>query len=83
MSIPKEARKVAHYWYGGGQELVVFFHKRHGFVRDGKTGEFPVCPERGVPYRYPGEGPFGDFSFETLGLYYGYEMPDTGWDGDC
>ena len=57
MSIPKEARKTAHYWYGGGKELVVFFHNRHGYVRDGKTGELPVCPERGVPYRYPGEVP--------------------------
>lgn len=82
--IPAGARKIAHYFYSDGNELVVFAHKRLNFIRDGKTGEYPHDPIYRVPHKHPDEGrEAADLSYETLGLYYGFEMKDTGWSGDC
>lgn len=78
------ARRIAHYFYSDGNELAIFVYRRKVFILDAKTGEYPVCPVRHVRHPHPdeGRGP-ADFSYETMGLYYGYEMRDTGWGGDC
>lgn len=83
MSIPKSAMKIAHYWYSDGNELVIFVTNRGYYIRDGKTGEWPFNPVYGAPHPYPGDGTDIDTAYETLGLYYGYEMAGTGWSGDC
>lgn len=83
-------RKAAHYFYDNDVELVVYVHNRMVYIFD-KNKNHPVCPIRHVPHPYPGSGydpdhpdKMGvDFSYETLGLYYGYGMSGTGWDGDC
>lgn len=82
--VPTEARKVAHYWYSDGNELAVYVTSRAYYVRDGVTGDYPLCPVRHVPHPHPAEGgEYLDFDYETLGLYYQFEMAGTGWDGDC
>lgn len=69
------AKKVAHYWYSDGNQLVVFVKERQFYIRDGRTGHHPVCPVRGIRFPYPGDGTeIADWSYETLGLYYDYEM---------
>lgn len=76
-------RKIAHYFYSDGNEIQVFASKRKYYYRDG-NGEIPVCPGRRIRYPHPDEGiEATDSSYEALGLYYGYEMRDTGWSGDC
>lgn len=70
-------RKVARYWYGDGTELVIFVERRKVFIYD--TSNFTLRLAD-----YPGNGTeLGDWSYETLGLYYDLPMPDTGWSGDC
>lgn len=82
--IPPAARKVAHYWYSDGNELVIFAHQRRLFVRDGKTGEHPISPVLGDNRPHPSDGtPWLDNTYDGLGLYYGFAMADIGWDGDC
>ena len=76
-------RKIAHYYYGGGKQLQVFVEKRKYYVRD-ETGDFPPDPTTGLRQAHPDDG--GEYlsaDYETLGLYYEYAMPDTGWSGDC
>lgn len=83
-------RKVAHYFYDGGKELVVFVENRVVTIQD-QHGQDPICPIRRVRYPYPGSAgdpdgadQFGvELDYETLGLYYNYGMSGTGWDGDC
>ena len=83
-TIPTGARKLAHYWYSDGNEIVIFAHKRRYFIRDGRTGEYPFDPTYGRTHPHPDEGESpSDSSYDALGLYYGYEMRDTGWSGDC
>ncbi|WP_374335325.1 hypothetical protein [Methyloversatilis sp.] len=77
-------RKIAHYWYSDGNEIAVFVEKRNIFVVDPKTGYDPMCVDTGTRDPYPYNGtPHANDDYFTLGLYYGYEMKDTGWDGDC
>lgn len=86
--------KVAHYYYGtwpDQQEVAVFASNRVIFIRDGKnTNNLLHDPCYNSLHPYPGSGdcpdrdPNGvDFSYEQIGLYYGFAMPGTGWDGDC
>lgn len=80
----KGARKIAHYWYSDGNEIAIFARHRAIYVRDGKTGGFPIDPEYSERHPHPDDGQeMADFSYETLGLYYEYAMADTGWSGDC
>lgn len=77
------ARKIAHYFYSDGNELVVFAHDRNLFLRD-KDGHYPFDPIYKSRQPNPAEGTdCMDNSYEALGLYYGYEMAETGWSGDC
>lgn len=89
-----EETKVAHYYYGkwpNRTEIQVHASNRVIFVRDGQDiNRLIHDPVWGKPYPFAGSGdcencdPDGiEFSYETLGLYYGLSMPGTGWDGDC
>ncbi len=82
-NLPKGARKTSHHIYASGQEIAVFVLDRRWYYRDALTGDYPVCPIRHIPHPHPSEGTGMSQEFETLGLYYRYDMPDTGWDGDC
>lgn len=86
--------KVAHYYYGAWpnqQEVAVFASNRVVFIRDGKnTNNLLHDPIYNSPHPYPGSGDCPDrdqngigFGYEELGLYYGFDMPGTGWSGDC
>ncbi|RQR65359.1 hypothetical protein DIE18_02425 [Burkholderia sp. Bp9125] len=78
-------RKVAHYFFSDGNEIVIYVEKRKVRIRE-VNGDLPVCPDRKGRYPHPNEedGVNGSIpSFEEVGLYYGYEMADTGWSGDC
>ena len=78
-------RKVAHYFFSDGNEILVYAHARRVRLRT-RDGEFPVCPERGVRWPHPCEEDGVDAvipAYDEVGLFYGYEMSETGWDGDC
>lgn len=75
-------RKVAHYFYGCGHELVVYMDKRLCTIRD-QHGDHPYDPVYGRPNPNPNNDEEQLPTFEELGLYYQYDMPDTGWSGDC
>jgi hypothetical protein len=80
--LPAGARKLADPFYGDGTRLSVWVKDRCIFIRNATNGGFPRL--NGHPSQYPGDGTeLGDFSYETLGLYYDLSMPETGWDGDC
>lgn len=72
-------RKLAHYYYSCGNELQVFAEQRRIVILD-EMNRHPISPITGdrTPFRE-----MGDWSYETLGLYFDYGMLDTGWDGDC
>ena len=72
-------RKLAHYYYSCGNELQIFAEKRKIVILD-ETGQHPFSPVTGKRTPVPDSG---DWSYEALGLYFGYSMLDTGWDGDC
>lgn len=82
---PLHMRKAAHYYYPG-HEIVVCVGNRRVTIRD-QHGGFPVCPITGRPNPHPSEADehFENQvpSYEEIGLYYEYEMPGTGWSGDC
>lgn len=84
IAVPPIARKLAHYWYDGGKEIIVYAKDRNIFVRD-QHGEMVVYLDAsGRKMMDPFEGTeMGDFSYETLGLFFGYGMSETGWSGDC
>ena len=76
-------RLVATYRYSDGNILNIFVDQRKVSIRDGQ-GMLPESPVTGARTPHPGEGSeWVDWGYETLGLYYGYAMADTGWDGDC
>lgn len=72
-------RKLAHYYYSCGHELQIFAEKRKIVTLD-ESGKHPFSPVTGKRTPVPHSG---DWSYESLGLYFGYGMLDTGWDGDC
>lgn len=78
-ALPKKARKIAHYWYLCGNELAIFVDADRYYIRDGKTGEHPVSPITGVPTPHPKDGSFGSMDYESMGLYYKFNMADAGW----
>ncbi|UKL15057.1 hypothetical protein hairong_153 [Pseudomonas phage hairong] len=89
-----DTHKICHYFYGKWPnqiEVAVFAYKRTIFIRDGKdVNRLLVCPVRRVSHPFPGSGDHDevdrdgiDFSYETIGLFYGFDMPNTGWGGDC
>lgn len=75
-------RKVAHYFYGCGHELVVSMEKRICYIHD-QHGNHPYNPVYKMPHPHPSTGEEDLPSFEELGLFYEYDMSDTGWSGDC
>ncbi|MCY1376819.1 hypothetical protein D9M68_950450 [compost metagenome] len=77
-------RKVAHYFYGGGEEVVISCHERQVHIRD-QHGNLLLdpCHKKLHPHPAEQEADGGIPSYDEIGLYYGYAMPDTGWDGDC
>lgn len=92
LQVLDENHKIAHYYYrGSDKELAVYAAGRLIWIRDGKdVNRLPIDPIYSIPHPFPGSGdsPFPDvfgldFSYETLGLYYGYKMLGTGWSGDC
>lgn len=85
-------RKIAQYFYGDNVTLVLYAEGRLMRVRDpnstyGHDGlpKPPVCPINNTRTPHPCEDETdpGIPSYDELGLYYGYDMPDTGWSGDC
>ena len=73
-------RKVAHYYYSGGKELVI--HAKNAAYRIRQPdGSFPESPVTGEKSPHPYES--GEFrsvpEYGELGLYYGYKMDDTEW----
>jgi hypothetical protein len=78
-------RKIAHYYYSDGHELIIYVLKRKVMIRE-PDGSFPVCPDQHIRCPHPNEEDGRDGAiptFEEAGLFYGYEMADTGWSGDC
>lgn len=76
-------RLIATYRYSDGNILNIFVDRRLVSIRDG-SGMLPRSPITGARTPHPVEGSeCTDWGYEALGLYYGYEMADTGWDGDC
>ena len=76
-------RKIAHYFYDDGVELVVWAERRDIAIRE-PDGQYPVDPSYKRRHPHPIEkGDADDYSYVTLGLYYGYGMSETGWSGDC
>jgi|GEM_PF-2574310 len=82
-ALPLSAKKVAHYYYTDGNELAVYVTTRSFHIRDGKTGHFPISPITKKRDPHPNEGKGFATEYEVLGLYYGYAMAGSGWDGDC
>lgn len=83
-ALPYGARKIAHYWYSDGNELALFMKDRKLYVRNPETWDYPISPCRGCPAPHPYEGlEVSNTSYETMGMYYKYEMLDTGLHGDC
>jgi hypothetical protein len=82
---PVPGRKIAHYYYSDGNELIIYVLKRKVMIRE-PDGRFPVCPDQHIRCPHPNEEDGLDGAiptFEEAGLFYGYEMADTGWSGDC
>lgn len=72
-------RKIAHYFYPGA-EIVI--SACDGWVRiRHPDGSLPFDPCHGKPHPHPNEeleeAPV--LTYEEVGLYYGYAMPDTVW----
>lgn len=86
-----QTKKICHYFYGDDKQVQVYASNRTIFIRDGhNVNRLLVCPVRHKPYPFPGSGDHDeverdgiDFSYETIGLFYGFDMPGTGWSGDC
>lgn len=77
-------KKIAHYWYSDGYEITIYANDRRIFVVDGKDGGTPFSKHLGHSEEYPDNGTeLADYSYETIGLFYDYEMRETGWSGDC
>jgi hypothetical protein len=72
-------RKLAHYYYSCGSQLQVFADRRKITILD-ETNRHPISPITGNRTPVPDSG---DWSYEAMGLYFGYGMLDVGWDGDC
>ena len=81
---PLLGRKIAHYYFSDGHELVLYVRARRLAIRE-PDGRFPVCPERHECGPHPAEEEFDASipAYDELGLYYNYAMAGTGWDGDC
>ncbi|WP_147285426.1 hypothetical protein [Ectopseudomonas mendocina] len=79
----KGMRKVAHYFYPGA-EIVIEVGLRRIKIRH-PDGSCPFDPCWNKPQAHPAENDVdpGIPTYEEIGLYYNYEMPGTGWDGDC
>lgn len=75
-------RMIAHFYYANGKELMVYMEKRRCFIFD-QHGNFPESPVTGRCEPHPSHGQEDVPDYSELGLYYGYDMPDTGWSGDC
>ena len=72
--------KLAHYFYPKNQ--IVIYGKNGSFRVRTEKMHLPTCPIRKVPFAHP----IDDMeyveafpSYEEIGLYYGYNMPGTGW----
>lgn len=76
-------RKVAHYYYPGA-EIVISVENRQIKIRH-PDGSLPFDPCWNKPAAHPTEALRDSeiLTYEEIGLYYDYEMPGTGWDGDC
>lgn len=72
-------RKLAHYYYSCGSQLQIFADRRRIVILDEKN-RHPISPITGNRTPVPDSG---DWSYEAMGLYFGYGMLDVGWDGDC
>jgi hypothetical protein len=75
-------RKVAHYFYDHGRQVVICMENRRCQITD-QVGDFPSSPKSGLSGPHPSEGCEDLPSYEEIGLYYGYGMSETGWSGDC
>ena len=77
-------RKAAHYFYSDGNEIVIHVQNRAVQIRH-PDGSFPFDPACGKCCAHPDEKDRDALvlSYEEVGLYYGYQMAGTGWDGDC
>lgn len=59
--------------------LFVYYLRRNVYIRD-QTGDYPLCPVTRRRSPHPDEGTeYAYADYETLGLYYGLPMPETGW----
>lgn len=68
--------------YGEDKGLLVFFLKRKMYLRD-QAGRFPFDPCYEKRHPHPDENAeCADASYEALGLYYNYKMPETGWSSE-
>jgi hypothetical protein len=77
-------RKIAHYWYSDGHEIVVVVGDRKIYLVDPQTDLHPFSVATGTRDPHPDYGTENlDYDYATLGLYYEYEMRGTGWSGDC
>ena len=77
------ARLVARYYYPGN-EIVIHTDNRKVTIRD-ENGDYPASPVDGSRMPHPAEDDAdpGVPTYEEIGLYYDYQMPETGWDGDA
>lgn len=82
--VPAGAHKAMHFYYGHGKQLQVFRDKRKSYIRD-ENGDWPEDPVHGGKYPHPSEQDNGVVEdYESLGMYYEYVMPNSGWLGqDC
>jgi hypothetical protein len=88
-AVPLTARRLGTYFYGrrGEIQVHVWAERRCFYLRD-ENGNHPKFLAggslTGTRMPHPGDGTEDvDIAYDTVGLFYGYPMPDTGWDGDC
>jgi hypothetical protein len=87
--LPVGVRHIATYRYGKRGEIVVnVYALRRGYYLRDAAGKHPMFHAGGILVGtrepHPNDGTEDmDISYETVGLFYGYPMPDTGWSGDC